>query len=310
MNTKINYAIEVQPIPYPGFDFPAGGRVAIVRDEPIDEVVALINQEGIEAVTLNCSKGWCSEDVSFLAELSNVRNLAIITSHTTGVQAIEKMVSLEELNITFSSKDTVDFTKLKLLKKAYIHWWSGAESVMDCDWITTAYLDEIRRKDFSHIANMTGLEKLTIANSNIKSLEWLSALKNLTELSLFNCRSLTDFSPIAQLKQLKRINIEGCNKLTDISFVADLPRLEILGLTGNSEIPSIAAVGGAKALKAIFFQASTNVLDGDLSALLTLPHLAILSFQPRKHYSHKLVKKWKWADFDQPDTLLQAKNQK
>lgn len=310
MKTNTSCAIEVQPIPYPGFDFPVDGRVAIVRDEPINEVVALINREGIEAVTLNCAKGWCTEDVFFLSELLTVKNLAIITTGITGIRALESMESLEELNITCSTKDPVDFTKIRTLKRVYIHWWPGAESVMDCDWITTAYFDEIRRKDFSQIANMTGLEKLTIANSNIKSLEWLPALKNLTELSLFNCRSLTDFSPIGQLKQLKRINIEGCNKLADISFVADLPALEILGLTGNSEIPSIAAVGCAKALKAVFFQASTNVLDGDLSALLTLPRLAILSFQPRKHYSHKLIKKWKWADVDHPDRLLQAKNQK
>jgi hypothetical protein len=53
------------------------------------------------------------------------------------------------------------------------------------------------------------------------------------------------------------------------------------------DIESIAPIAGLTELEKFFFPVSTNVLDGDMSVLLTLPRLKNVAYQYRRHYSHK-----------------------
>lgn len=58
MHNESAEPLDIQPIPFPGFTFPIGGQVAVVRDEPVEQIVRTINEQGVEAVTLNCALGW------------------------------------------------------------------------------------------------------------------------------------------------------------------------------------------------------------------------------------------------------------
>lgn len=304
MHNESAEPLDIQPIPFPGFTFPLGGRVAIVRDEPVEQIVNTINEQGVEAVTLNCALGWQREDVSFLAQLPGVKNLSIITSDISGLSALEQMASLEELNLTAQTKEIIDFTQLTKLRDFYLYWWPGAASIFHCHWVTSAYFDKLKLNDYSPLGQLQQLEQLTIANSPIPFLDWLTHLPQLKELYLFNCRNLSDFTPISQLKQLRKIHIEGCNQLNDLTFISSIQTLEECNISGNGELLSVSPLITLKNLKVLFIERSSTITDGDLTPLTQLPKLAILSFRPKKHYSHKLVKKWKWADLEHPDVLL------
>jgi hypothetical protein len=96
--------------------------------------------------------------------------------------------------------------------------------------------------------------------------------------------------------------------LSSLEFVKPLTSLEVLIISDNKNIDSLEPVSLLKKLKALSFAGpSTNILDGDLSKLQELPMLAMLSFKARKHYTHKLVKKWSWENLNNPDILLEKK---
>ena len=298
---------EIQTIPYGEVQYPKEGRVALIRNEKSESILTALNKDKIEAISLNCSRGWLGEDVSFLSELKFVRCLSITTSEIKNLNAIENMESLEHVQLTSCPSEPVDFTKLTKLNTCYLYWWKGALSIFSCTWLNELYLDGAKLKDFSGLGNLVNLEKLVIANSNIKSLDWLPNLTKLKELDLTNCKGLEDFSSISQLHNLNKLVIEGCKKLENIKFVKNLDYLEWLDLSANGNIASLSGLSGANNLKILFFTGSTIIEDGDLSYLENLPNLSVLNFTGKRSYSHKLIKKWSWDNLDKPSILLKAK---
>ena len=54
---------------------------------------------------------------------------------------------------------------------------------------------------------------------------------------------------------------------------------------GNIE--SIKGIEELKELSIFLFYESTNIIDGDISPVFKLANLSKISYQNRKHYSHK-----------------------
>jgi len=295
----------VQVVVNPYSDKDSKNRKGIIIGGPWTDVIALfIRDNDIKAVYLNSVKGWCDTDYSFLCQLNSIEELSIISSEATGLMAIEEMVNLRELSITTSTKDKVDFTKLLKLEKCYLYWWKGAQSILECIQIKNLYLDKLKLKDYTKLTNLKYLDSLTIANCQVESIDWLKDYNNLNELVFLNCKKLNDFSPIKNCSSLKRLTISGSKLLNDLNFVKGLNNLEVLVVSDNSEINSLAPLVKIRSLKALSFAGNTVIKDGDLSVIIDLPKLSMLMFQARRHYSHKLIKKWSWKNFDTPDTLL------
>ena len=93
----------------------------------------------------------------------------------------------------------------------------------------------------------------------------------------------------------------------DIDFLKKLKGLEFINLSSNGEIATLAPLSCLENLKALAFAGNTIIKDGDLSVLIELPKLSMLMFQGRRHYTHKLIKKWDWENFNTPDTLLKSR---
>lgn len=296
--------VEVVVNPYNSNDS-AKRKGLIVSGIWTNAISNFIRENEIKAIYLNSAKGWKDSDYSFLSELDKVEELNIISSTATKLSAIEEMVSLVEISITTSTNDEVDFRKLSNLKKCYLYWWSGAKSIFDCIEIEALYLDNVKLKDFSQFRNMKHLKSLTISNSKIDTIDWLSDFKNLTEFELYNCRKLGEFDTIRECFALKKLVINGSKLLKSISFVEALPDLEILSISDCSKINSIDAISKLRNLKAFSFAGSTVIADGDLNTLISLPKLSMLMFQARKHYTHKLIKNWDWNNFNKPSKLLE-----
>ena len=60
-----------------------------------------------------------------------------------------------------------------------------------------------------------------------------------------------------------------------------------LGLDNMGDIQSLKPLAQLSQLHRVTFVESTNILDGDLSPLVGLPSLELVSFQNRRHYSHR-----------------------
>jgi internalin A len=273
-----------------------------------DEVVeAYVKGTGVEALYFNVSKGWKGTDFSFLSRLPAVAELNIIAAKCVHLEAMEAMQNLQSLSLTCDTRSTVDFSRLKMLRQCYLLWWAGAASLFEARQLEHLYLDTMRTGDFDAIGNLERLRYLTIANAGIDDLSPLTRLKRLERLELIDCRKLTTFDALARLTTLERLTVRGSKALSSLEFVRPLEHLEVLILSDNGSIDSLRPVEALRRLKALAFAGDTNIEDGDLSVLTGLPEMAMLMFAPRRHYSHKLIKKWNWKNFDEPDTLLAKK---
>lgn len=269
-----------------------------------DSITRYVRENNIRALYLNSAHGWSGVDYGFLAGLNTIEELHIISAVANNLSSIEKMVGLVELSITVSTKDEINFQKLSALKKCYLYWWAGAESILDCKDIEMLYLDGFKIKDLNSLKKINKIKSLTIANSKIDNIDWLVDFHNLAELELINCKKINSFDSIKNCSLIKKLTISGVRTLKNIEFLSLLPELEILVLSDCSEIDSIAVVSNLNNLKAFSFAGSTSIKDGDLGVLVDLPKLSMLMFQERKHYTHRLVKKWNWENFNNPSKLL------
>jgi hypothetical protein len=301
----MNYA-KIVTNPYSSLE--SKGRKGLMVEGPWDpSLVEFIARNEITALYLNGSKGWSTEDYSFLSQLKTIEELDIIAAESHHLDAMQEMPRLQELSLTTSTDSVIDFARMQNLEDCFLHWWKGAQSIFDAPALKSLYLDEIKIKSYAPLERLTALESLTLGNSNIEDLSCLKSLQRLTKLELLNCRKIVDFSPIASLKELRRLRIEGSKQLCTIDFVASLKALEVLLVGDNGTIDSLQPVAELKQLKAVAFNGSSKIGDGNLACLTQLPQLAMLMFASRRHYTHRLIKPWSWKNFDSPDTLLAAK---
>ena len=303
-----NYELEIVRNPYNNPN--SKNRLGlIIKGFWDDSILSFIKQNQIKALYLNSVKGWNDLDYSFLKKLNDIEELQILTSReVSNLDAVECMFSLKDLSITCKTKQYVDFTKLMNLEKCFLSWWSGAESLFKHKTLQELYLDNLKLKNYSVLGELKGLSSLTIGNSPIDSIEWITNLQGLVKLWLLNCKKLIDFIPISQCVSLKWLRISGCNNLNNLDFVSTLNNLEILDISDSGEIKDIEPLKFLNKLKAFAFAGTkTKILNGDLSALENLPCLSMIMFQPRANYTHKLIKKWNWNNFNKPDKLLERK---
>lgn len=76
------------------------------------------------------------------------------------------------------------------------------------------------------------IKSISLNDCNITSIENLSCLSNLEEITINNCQNITDLSPVENLTSLKKIAING-TRISDISVLASLPNLTYLNLRCN-----------------------------------------------------------------------------
>jgi hypothetical protein len=284
-----------------------GGRRGLMLRGPWDSSCAdLIKREKLTAVYLNVAKGWTGEDCSFLRSVPDIEEVGIIASQVAGLEALESLNKLKELEITCSTTSVVDFTKLPSLERVYVYWWPGALSLFQCTSLRRVHLDKVKQFPDGFAQHWLALKELTLSNMSLSNLNELKPLTTLEKLELHNLRGLEDFSVLASMKSLRWLSIRGCKGLTALDSVQGLDQLEVLLLDDGGMIETLRPLKSLAALKALSFTGTTSVADGDLSVLVTLPRLAMLGFAPKRHYTHRLVKKWAWSNFDVPDRLLEA----
>lgn len=306
MNANVPANLELVVKPYEGSTSPPRQGV-MIRGVWNEEATAFVNDNNIEAVFSNVARGSKGTDFSFLSELQRVKQVHIIANEGTGLAGVEDMPQLEDLSLNVHTSDKVDFTKIKTLRKVFLGWWKQADSILDCAWLEELSIDSFKYSNLDRLRNLKNLKALQIGNSSIKTLDWLEDFERLERLELHNCKKVEDFTVISRCKALRRLDLHGCKNVSDLEFIAHLERLEELDLSSCGEIQSVAPLENVKTLKAFAFNGSTNVLDGDLGVLESLPKLAMLMFVPRRHYSHKLIKPWSWKNFNSPDALLERK---
>ncbi|MCF2871921.1 hypothetical protein L0664_12655 [Octadecabacter sp. G9-8] len=139
--------------------------------------------------------------------------------------------------------------------------------------------------DLNDIAPMTQLRELHISSTQVSDLSGLAAFENLDILHLQWSTEASDLSPIGNLTPLTELALGG-NSVGDMDFVASLINLDGLSLT-SSKISSMAALIGHPSLSRLDLEMAQ--LPEDISALLTIPNLRVVSITPTRLTDRQMV---------------------
>lgn len=263
------------------------GRRAVATSAWSDEMTDYLLDNGIVELELNDGKGWRGSDLLFLAKLPQLESFKIIDLKISSVDPIHFLRELRVLEVTTYCQTEIRLSAFPRLEECDLEWRPKAASLFDCTTLKKLFVNRYDGKDVAPFARLVNLESLAILNAPVENLHGLSALKRLRSLRLANLKRLTSLAGIGRLENLEELEIHTCRAIGSIEEVGSLSRLQKLHLNNDGDIESLKPLEKLNGLESVLFYESTNILDGDLSTLLRQKNLSRVSFQNRRHYSHR-----------------------
>lgn len=148
----------------------------------------------------------------------------------------DELWAVEEFTIPAEATTYADLAYLPYLTKLTVekgisdelHYIGGMNSMQDLTIIDTT----LSEKDFSSIATLPELTRLTLVNCGRPSIAPLSEAKNLEYLD-YRYNSLQDLGPLAGCTNLQELYLSE-NAITDLSALSGLTMLRVLDVSHNS----------------------------------------------------------------------------
>lgn len=271
--------IDIQPGKY--------GNRAILKSKWSENLARVVNKHHCQELEINTGNGWSGEDLSFLSAYPWLKSLKIIDYSIKSVTPVHDLHELRELEILTYCKSELRFDSFPHLEKCALEWRPKADSVFNKIKLNYLFLNRYSGKDLQALSNLKKLESLAILNAPITSLDGIENLVNLRTIRLANLRNLGSLKGIEELMNLEELDIHTCKNISKIDEISGLSKLRTLFLNNDGEIASLSPIEKLQNIESVVFYESTNILDGDLSALKHLQKLSKVSFQNRRHYTHK-----------------------
>jgi hypothetical protein len=250
-------------------------------------IAEYMRREGVRELYLNHARGWSGTTLDFLETVPELIAFSILDFSIKDVTPIHRLTTLRSLEVSTYCNTKVDFHRFPELDRCVFYWRSGSESLFECDALRWLFLHRYDGSSSEPFARFALLQELSIANSELREVEHLATLRNLKFLGLYNLKRLTSLHGLEKLEQLEALEVNGCKAIGRIDEVAALIHLRRLQLNDDGRIASLKPLRWGEDLEEVLFYESTNITDGDLTPLTALPRLQRISFQNRRHYSHK-----------------------
>ena len=252
-----------------------------------DALIGYLVSNDVVELELNQAKGWKGEDLSFLAVLPDLKVFEIFDFNIRNIEPIQHLHKLRKLGVTSYCSTKIDFSPFSELESCALEWRAKATSLFECATLKKLFINRYSGKDTAPFAKLVNLESLAILNAPVENLHGLSGLTKLRSLRLANLKRLASLEGIGGLANLEELEIHTCRAIRSLEEVGSLLRLKKLNLNNDGDIESLKPLENLKGLEMVVFYESTNIVDGDLSPLLHQRNLARVSFQNRRHYSHR-----------------------
>jgi hypothetical protein len=261
------------------------GRRAIVTSGWSKEMIDSLLSSEIVELWLNCITE-CPVDLSFLTKLQHLESFSIVGWKIPPIDPIRHLINLRSLNISTDSRVNVKLSTFPLLEFCSLECPKGT-LLFDSVSLKTLVLNRYRGKDAFPLSTLRNVETLAIFGSAIQDLRGIGSLKQLQSLRLANLRKLTSLAGIEGLAHLETLHIQSCRRIETIDEVGYLSTLRKFILDNCGPLETLKPLDMLRELEWFTFVESTNILDGDLSPLLRQKKLSKLSYQNRRHYSHR-----------------------
>ena len=129
--------------------------------------------------------------------------------------------------------------------------------------------DNSKVTDLSPLSALTGLEKITFHNCNVKDISFTANMKNLSVIGAEN-NGITDISALAGHKKLKEVWLQS-NNIKDISALKDSTNIESIDIK-YSPVTDLSALSGMKKL------AHLNLYNCSVSSLAPLKKCTTIEY--------------------------------
>ena len=168
-----------------------------------------------------------------------------------------------------TSADLAYLTGLKTLtvENSTIDGWSSLSSLSELTELTMKGC-LISTQDLLAIGSLPKLEKLTLSNCNISSIQNLSSAKHLKQLDLSN-NMIRDISALSFMTSLEKLDMNH-NALEDLNALSALENLQELDVSFNS-LASVAPISGCVKLTQL------NLGNNKIDALTGMENMKNLS---------------------------------
>ena len=250
------------------------------------EAAAFMIQNRIVGLRLSGYLGWESRDLNFLQESPFVEYLEILTTELSDVRGLYLLKQLKYLYLEGKTPPIrfYDLPRLQTLALGKVNV-PLYRNLLDVKSLRKLSLAAPHASILNELGQLTVLQDLGISRTRIVNLGCVGVLPGLRKLSLVSCNSLVTLKGIETARHLVVLYVEQARHLKDVSSLASLHLLRTLVLNQCPEIESIGAIAGLPQLETVGLMQTTNVRDGDLTALKALPKLCYASFINREHYS-------------------------
>jgi hypothetical protein len=263
------------------------GRRAVLTSRWADDMLASLKKNHVVELELNQAKGWIGQDVAFLPGLPQLLAFEIFDFNIRDIGPVHSLHALRKLGVTTYCSTALDFSAFPELEHCDLEWRPKATSVFECLTLQHLFVNRYDGEDVRPFGNLVNLRSLAILNAPTRSLDGLGRLVNLRSLRLANLKRLRSLRGLEELAHLEELEIHTCRGIDSIEEVGALRHLKKLHLNNDGPIASLRPLEKLIGLESVLFYESTNILDGDLSPLLRQKHLSNVSFQNRRHYSHR-----------------------
>jgi len=227
-------------------------------------------------------------DLSFLKDFPLLLYLEIIDQKNVNTRYLDGLDNLRGLRLHTPGAG-IDFACFPMLEVFVGDWHPENRNLDQSRELRRLHIWRFnpRSMDLSDLGNSVRLEELNIVQTNIASLtgverledlryleidyspklESLDALRSgdsgIRELSLSNAKAIRSYLPLASVRYLRRLKLSRCAPMSNLKWMRGLDELDM------------------------FTFAETNVEDGDLSPLLSLPKLRDVGTMDKRHYNYK-----------------------
>lgn len=264
-----------------------GGFRLVLRSAWSEQVADVARRNAVAELELNYAKGWQGKDVEFLRTLPWLRSLKIIDWHLADTSPVLSLTELRTLSLGTYARSKMNYALLSHLTEATLEWGPGAATIFDCSQLQVLFLNHYDAPNCRAIAALEKLVKLSLASPGLESLSGLP--KTLSFLGVYSSKRLADLDDLPGAGRLTHLELNACRNLRTIDRVGDLSELTELHLCDDGQIASLKPLARLSKLRVLMFYGSTNIVDGDLSPLTSLPQLERVVFGDRRHYSHRLA---------------------
>lgn len=262
-----------------------GPRLVLIGEWD-DRIVQILTDLGIRELMLNYARGWTGNELDFLPALDFLEGVVVIHRTLKNDSAVQSLPRLRHLQLSTYCRNGIDFSQLPILEDCAFRWRKHTEYLLESTRLSRLYLDDYPGKDLQAFTALSALTSLTLSGGKLVTTDGVERLAGLGKLGLFYLRHLNSLAGLGRVSQLRVFEVEKCPAIGEISELATLHHCVRVRLDECGAIESLNPLKGDTELAQLFFVGSTNVLDGDLTALLELPRLVDVSFKNRRHYSH------------------------